>query len=216
MARPLFISLCCLGALVAGSCSPLPLIQDASVVRKGKLKVGVGAFMSMPIEAKTYMEPDGPGAKGSVDNDLQYMPLIHAAGWTRYGFAEDLEFTTAFHVPTFAIAIGLKWAAIAYEPGDVASLALSGEVGGSFVIMSYVIGVGFITSFHLSEEVSLDLGARFGTMTGLWNGPALTSTIGLSFGRKSTLRFAAGYATGFGDQLGPSAPALFFGGGWEY
>ena len=198
----------------------MPLLQDTSVVRKGKLKVGVGAFMSMPTEAKTYMEPDGPGARGTVDSDLQYMPLVHAAGWTRYGFTKELELTTAFHVPTFAITIGMKWAPIAYEPGDVVSLALSADAGGSFVIMSYVVGVGLISSFHLSDEVSIDVASRFGTMTGLWSGPALTSTVGMSFGRKDTFRFAVGYTQGFaellGDQMGPSASAFFFGGGWEY
>jgi len=213
MVRPFVITLC---ALVAGSCSPLPSLQDTSVVRKGRLKAGVGAFMAMPTR-QTYFEPDGPGVKGTVDSDLQYMPLIHAAGWTRYGLGHDLEFTTAFHVPTFAIVVGLKWAAVPYEPGDVASLALSADLGGSVVFLSFVAGLGVIGSFHLDEEVSLDLTTRFGTMTGLWNGPALTSTIGVSIGRSSTIRLAVGYAAGLGDELGlgPSTSALFVGGGWE-
>ncbi|MDP6946294.1 MAG: hypothetical protein QF464_19250, partial [Myxococcota bacterium] len=76
-------------AVVSAGCSPLPLIQDTSVVRMGKLKVGVGAYMAMPTRDKTYFEPDGVGAKGAAGRDLQYMPLVHAAGWTRYGVAKD-------------------------------------------------------------------------------------------------------------------------------
>jgi hypothetical protein len=182
----------------------------------GKLKVGVGAYMAMPTRDKTYFEPDGVGAKGAAGRDLQYMPLVHAAGWTRYGVAKDLEFTTAFHVPSFAIDIGLKWAVVPYEPGHDVSLALTADVGGSFVILSLIVGVGIISSFHVSDDVSLDVAARFGTMTGLWNGPALTSTVGVSIGRKSTIRLAAGYTVAFDEALGPSTPAIFLGGGWEY
>ncbi len=217
MARRFFITLCSLVPLVAASCSPVPLLQDAGVVRHRQLKSGVAAFVTMPVQ-ETYFEPDGPGVSGDADRDLQYMPLVHAAGWTRYGLGHDLECTTAVHVPSFAIALGVKWAAVAYEPGDVASLALSADVGGSFVIPSFIVGLGVIGSFHLDEAVSLDLVSRLGSMPGLWNGPALTSTVGVSIGRTSTIRLAAGYTVDLSGEigLGSSAPALFVGGGWEH
>lgn len=185
-------------------------------MRKGRLKVGLGAQLAMPIRAKTYFEPDGPGAKGGAGGDLQYAPLGHAVGWTRYGVGYGMEFTSAFHLPTFAIDLGLKWAAIPHEPGNVASLALGADVGGSFIIMSFIVGVSVIGSFHLSEDITLDLATRVGTMTGLWNGPTLTSTVGMSIGRRSTIRFAVGYAMPLAERLAPSTPAIFLGGGWEY
>lgn len=214
MARRFVIASCALAAFVAASCSPVPLLQDTSVVRKGKLRAGVGAFMGLPVR-EAYFEPDGPGVRGSADSNLEFMPLIHAAGWTRYGLGHGLECTTAVHVPTFALVVGVKWAAIAYEPGDVATLALTADVGGSFVIPSFVVGLGAIGSFHLKQDLSLDVTARVGPMTGLWQGSTLTNTIGMSMGGKSTLRLAVGYAMDLGSDLGPSTPAFFVGGGWE-
>lgn len=196
------------------------MIQDASAVRKGQLKVGAGLAMGMPVDPETYFQPDGPGAIGPSDGDLQYMPILHPFGWTRYGLGNDLELTTAFHVPTFAVAFGLKWSFANYEPGDVVSAAVSGDLGASLAFPSLIAGLSLITSFHVSESVSLDIANRFGTMSALWDSPSLTSTLGVSIGRKSTVRLAVGYTVALGNDLIPGLPpstsAIYLGGGWEY
>ena len=220
VSRTLPIIVCLIAGLTAYACSPLPLIQDATAVRRGKLKVGAGLAMGMPVDPETYFQPDGPGAIGPADSDLQYMPILHPFGWTRYGLGYDLEFTTAFHVPAFAVALGLKWAFVNYEPGNVVSAAVSGDVGASLAFPSLIAGLSLITSFHVSESVSLDVANRFGTMSALWDSPCLTSTLGVSIGRKSTVRLAVGYTLALGDDLipglPPSASAIYLGGGWEY
>ena len=212
--------MCLLAGLAAAACSPLPLIQDATAVRKGKLKVGAGLAMGMPVDPETYFQPGGPGAIGPADTDLQYMPILHPFGWTRYGLGNDLEFTTAFHVPTFAVALGLKWAFVNYEPGDAVSAAVSGDLGASLAFPSLIFGVSLITSFHVSESVSLDVANRFGAMSALWDSPSLTSTLGVSIGRNSTVRLAVGYTFAFDSDLFAGFPpwtsAIYLGGGWEY
>ena len=196
------------------------MLQDASALRKGKLKVGAGIAIAMPMDADTYFTPDGPGAIGTSDEDLQYMPLVHPFGWTRYGLGYDLEFTTGFHVPTFAVDLGLKWSFANYEPGAAVSAAVAADIGGSLAFPSLIAGISLLTSFHVTEAVAIDLGSRFGTMTALWDAPALTSTLGVSIGRRSTLRFALGYTAGLGDLgipgLKPAASSLYIAGGWEY
>ena len=196
------------------------MLQDATALRKGKLKVGAGVAIAMPVEADTYFTPDGPGAVGTSDEDLQFMPLAHPFGWTRYGIGHDLEVTTAFHVPTFAVDLGLKWAFVNYEPGQSVSAAVAADLGGSLAFPSLIVGVTLLTSFHVSKEVSLDLAARFGTMSALWDAPNLTSVLGITIGRKSALRFALGYTAGLGDLgipgLKPAASSLYIAGGWEY
>ena len=196
------------------------MLQDASALRKGKLKVGAGIAIAMPLAEETYFTPDGPGAIGPADADLQYMPLAHPFGWTRYGLGHDLEFTTAFHVPTFAVALGLKWAFANYEAGDLVSAAIAADVGGGLAFPSFIAGVTALASFHASEEVAIDLSTRFGTMSALWDAPHVTSTLGVSIGRKSTLRFALGYTASLGNWgisgLNPAASSLYLAGGWEY
>ena len=196
------------------------MLQDASALRKGKLKVGAGIALAIPLDDETYFTPDGPGVVGPADKDLQYVPLAHPFGWTRYGLGHDLEFTTAFHVPTFAVDLGLKWSYLNYEPGDVVSAALAVDVGGGLAFPSLIVGVTALASFHVTEQVAIDLSTRFGTMSALWDAPNLTSTLGVSIGRKSTLRFALGYTAGLGDLgisgLEPAVSSLYLAGGWEY
>ena len=218
--RILIPTLCLSSALAALACAPLPLIQDATVLRKGALKVGGGVMVGMPLDPETYFEPDGPGSREPADSDLQYMPLANPMGWTRYGLGHGFEFTSAFHIPTFVVDLGLKWSPLTYEAGDIFTFALAVDVGTSLAFPSLTTGASLITSWHLSEEISLDLASRFGAMSGLWGAPNLTSTLGLSIGRRTTIRLAIGYVHGFDlpmiEGLEPSPAGLFVGGGWEY
>lgn len=193
------------------ACTPVPLLQEAPVARKGKTIVAVAGAVFLPTQPGTFHEPDGP----TVDpgNDLVWIPLPQVLGWVRYGLGMSMELQTAFHLPSFAISVGLKLGILGSDPGDVFGLAVAVDVGASPVLLDVSYGGTLITSFAVSSDLSIDLSGRFGSMVGLWRMPVVTALAGLSAGEHDRLKVGLGYVWA---PLGGAAEGAYLGVGWEY
>lgn len=198
-------------ALISVGCTPVPLLQDARVLREGKMKVAVGGAAFVPVYADTTFEPDGPTAD-APKHDLRYIPLGHMFGWVRYGVGWA-EIQAAFHVPSFAISLGTKIGLFGNDPEDIFGLALGLDLGASPVLLDLSYGGTLIMTIAPVRDLSIDLSARFGAMSGLWKLPALTLLAGLGIGDTDKLRIAVGYTL---DPLGVAAEGLYVGAAWEY
>ena len=165
--------------LITSGCAPIPLLQDARLVRQGRTRYGFAGSIFMPTDADTIFEPDGPGT--GPDHDLQFIPLPAARGWARIGLGPG-ELQLAFQVPSFSISLGAKLGIVGTDPGSPFALAISGDLTGSPVLGRYGFGGTLLTSVRLTSGVSLDLGGRVGTFPGLWDDPVVTPTLGVTIG----------------------------------
>lgn len=197
------VGFCC--ALMA--CGPIPVLQDARIVPKGRRRMGVALGIAVPTDSETYFEPDG---EGSGDRrDYQWHPLAHVMGWIRAGFG-IVEVQAAFQLPVFMITGATKVGVVGREAGSPFALAISADLGVSPVFGSLAYGGSLHLSVRLSDEVGLDLMGRGGTSGPLWNDPTVTSTLGVSIGQGKQIHVVAGYVASFGED---SPPALWLGGG---
>ncbi len=196
--------------VTAAACTPVPLLQDAHLLPEGKTRVAVGGAAFVPVNADTYFEPDGP--TGGTKHDLRYVPLGHMFGWVRHGMG-FAEIQAAFHVPSFAIVLGTKIGLFGNDPEDLFGMALGLDLGASPVLLDLTYGGTLIMTLAPVRDLTIDVSARFGAMSGLWNLPALTVLAGLGIGEKDKLRIGLGYTF---DPLGVAAEGFYLGAAWEY
>ena len=205
----------CIALTTLLGCSPLPMLQDARIVRKHQTRVGVAGQVAFPLAEGTYFTPDGPGAKGASDADLAYLPLTHLSGWIRHGVEDYLEVQGIVHIPTFTILLGIKMGLVGQSIDDPFGLALVLDGGASLAFLNPAYGASLVSTVALGHEVALDLSARFGALSGLWAAPSLTTMVGVSVGRKEVIRVGLGASWSVGPEESEAVPALVLVAGWE-
>ncbi|MGM0578105.1 MAG: hypothetical protein ACQEXJ_20440 [Myxococcota bacterium] len=196
-----------LGLATLAGCAPIPLLQDAGIVRKGRTVTGFAGAVSLPLAPDTRLEPDGGGTQAH-DPDLHLRPLPHVLGWARHGLGGRSEAQFAFHVPTFGILIGGKLGLVGPGPDAPFSLAVSGDVGASPVLGEPAWGGSLHVDVAPRPSWSLDATVRMGVSPGLWDRPALTAVLGTSYHGDRTLHFAAAGTADVGFGGAPAAYLL--------
>lgn len=186
MRRPPALLICL--ALVTG-CAPLPLLQEATPLKKGASRSGVVGAAFVPVTETRYSADGGPAYD---QPNLQYHPLLHLKGWHRVGLGGASEAAGAFELPTFTISAAGKLGILGTDPGDPFSLSLGADVGGSLVLGQVAWGGTLMASVRPQSSLSIDLSGRVGVWPGLWHLPAVTSTLGVSVGETDPIHVALG------------------------
>ena len=204
MNQRLYVSLACAIALLNG-CAPLPMYQEASLVPKGKDKVGMAGTIVMPLAPETRWQPDGeltPEASAKQP-DLQYYPLPSVTGWIRRGNGWG-ESQASISMPSFIITLASKLGIVGLKPGSPFSMALSAEINFAPITASASAGATLFLSTQVGGGVSLDLSTRVGNFTGVWRGLGASPTLGVSIplDNGSTFHIGAGanIPTGVGES----------------
>jgi hypothetical protein len=199
-------------ALTATACAPVTVLQDARAVPKGKTRAGVAGAVFMPLRAQTYFEPDGPGTQRDVEQDLQYLPLLHVIGWARVGVGSGTEFQGGFQLPSFAITFAGKWSFVGRQPGSPFAMALSADVAVSPVLFDYGMGGTLHLSGQVADGVSLDVSGRVGTFPVFWHELSVAPTLGVTLGTATQIHIAIG---GVIPALGKDVPGAWIAVGYS-
>ncbi len=150
------------GAGWAG-CTPLPVIQDARLVRGQDS--GVAASVLVPTSASG----DAVG------------PLVGASGWTRIRSLDRLETQLTFQVPAFALGAAAKLGIVGPGRGSPFALAVSADGASSLADGSVGYGVSGVATVRARRETDITLTARWGTAPMLSTSPVLATLMSVSF-----------------------------------
>jgi len=193
-------------------CAPVSIMQEASLVPKGKDRVGMGGTVLVPLDPDTRWQPDGELTPEASANqpDLQYYPIPAFSGWIRRGTGWG-ETQASISMPSFIITLASKVGILGLKSESPFSLAISGEINFAPITGSVTLGTTLLSSTQVGGGVSLDIGARVGNYTGVWLGLAVAPTLGVSVPLSNGSTFHVGAGANIPTGIGPSAMS-----GWLY
>lgn len=200
-------------ALFLVGCAPLPLIQDARLVRKGKVEVGLAGTAMVSLRPNTTFEPDGEGT--GAGEDYQYIPLPALAGWARVGFG-PAELYIGFQVPSFSVSVGGKVGIVGTDPDSDHAFSIAADASISPIVFGYGVGGSLLGSFRVAPGLSLDIGCRAGTFPAFWESLVLTPTVGLTISREDSPDDILVTVGGMIGVLEDPLPALWLAVGYSY